>query len=216
MKIKDLIRRAVEDRAPKPAFVRIASLLGGFVGILISGYGFEGSLLSLAIGTVAGFYIGKFVAIGLLRLAPERVTITDEIGIWAVRVVSFLCGVGCIAMGIQLFVPIRSPWEFDRISGAGFLLLGVLVSGLILFGRFASRWPRLTWALYGSVGAVVFVASLVAFVQLERIFFLVIALFGAAALFASYRGMRKPPTRPYDELTWYVFSGRLPPPERRV
>lgn len=215
MKIQDLIRRAVEDRAPKPAFVRNASLLGGFTGILISGYGFEGSLLSLAIGTVAGFYIGELLALALLRLVPERVTITDEIGIWAVRVVSLLGGAGGIAMGTQFLLPIRSPWEFDRISGAGFFLLGGLLLMMIGFGKFASRWPRLTAAFVFPPAAVVSVASLVAFVQHQRVFFLG-GLFVAAGLVAFLGGIKKHRGKPIDELTWYAFSGRFPPPDHRV
>jgi hypothetical protein len=195
-------------------FARLIGLLGGFAGIIISSQWFNGSLLSLVISVLLGYQAGERLALFLHARRPELFSISDRTGVWAVRIVCFIAGLGGLAVGAQLLIPIHSPWEFDRLSGAGFFVVSGLFLVTLAFGKLASERPRLTTTLLGPFGVCLLVVSVLAFIHRQRFFFLGIGLLVPGGVFALLGSMRKHPQRPMDEMVWYALAGRLLPPER--
>lgn len=109
-----IIERLFQERTPKPTFVRLVGLLGMFLGIVISGYDFEGSLPSLIIGVVIGYYIAEHGALFLYRRRPKQLAISDRLGVWAVRILCLVCGLGSIVIGSGLLAQLVSMRKYPH------------------------------------------------------------------------------------------------------
>ncbi|MGC1343056.1 MAG: hypothetical protein WA854_12060, partial [Candidatus Binataceae bacterium] len=86
MKIPGLMHTFDPNRPEKPAVARVAGFLGMIAGIIISAYGFNGSIISLIIGVVLGYQIGERLALLLSRRMQIPLSISDQLGVWIVRI----------------------------------------------------------------------------------------------------------------------------------